>query len=300
MPIIARRLGKLEEAKAEIEVNRISDVVHRFDNRTDEALIMPKQAVYKQGHDDAAAPRVFAQSCDVADFGAVQRTVDAANTFHGRVTDHVVCCAGYAQPGYFLDQSVGVFERMMDVNYFGALHAIRAALPAMMREPHTEDRQLVLVGSGLSLIAWVGTSQYSSSKYALRGLAEALRNELKPSGVRVSIFYAGNIDTEDFREEQRLMPPEGKLIEGISVPLPAEKAAQQMINGVARGDFSITNDPMVFLLRMLANGVVPRYNSPLELVMLPLVVPVGLAFCAFMDAVVWWSRHRRMSKSKQQ
>jgi 3-dehydrosphinganine reductase len=246
--------------------------------------------VYKESGIDR---QVFAQSCDVTDFDAVQRAVDAANAFHERVTDHIVCCAGYIQPGYFLEQDVRHMERSMDVNYFGTLHTIRAALPAMMRTPESGDRRLVLVGSGLSLIAWIGTSQYSASKFALRGLAEALRNELKTSDIRISIFYAGNIDTEGFREEQRLMPAEGKIIEGVSIALPADKAAQQMIDGIARGDFSITNDSMIFLLRVLANGVVPRFNSPLELVVLPLLVPVGVVFYKFMDTVVWWSRRSR-------
>jgi 3-dehydrosphinganine reductase len=46
---------------------------------------------------------------------------------------------------------------------------------------------------------------------------------------------------------------------------------------------------MIFLLRVLANGVVPRFNSPLELVLLPLLVPIGAVFSVFADAVVWWS-----------
>jgi NAD(P)-dependent dehydrogenase (short-subunit alcohol dehydrogenase family) len=66
------------------------------------------QTVYRE---DGTSPRVVAQSCDVTDFDAVQRAVDSANTFHERVTDHVVCCAGYSQPGYFLHQDVEVFKR---------------------------------------------------------------------------------------------------------------------------------------------------------------------------------------------
>ncbi|OWY95870.1 3-ketodihydrosphingosine reductase, partial [Phytophthora megakarya] len=101
--IVARGLDKLEESKKEIEGVR-------------------------KGSD-----QVFIQSCDVADFASVQKAVDAANKFHGRATDHVVCSAGFAAPGYFMEQDVSLFKKIMDVNYFGTLHTIKAALPAMVQ-----------------------------------------------------------------------------------------------------------------------------------------------------------------------
>lgn len=240
---------------------------------------------------------MFVQSCDVADFSAVQRAINAANAFHGGATDHLVCCAGYVQPGYFLEQDVSIFKRMVDVNYLGSVHVVKAALPAMVASP-APGRRIVLVASAFSLISCIGVAQYAASKYALRGLAEALRNELKMFDIGISVFYAGNIDTPCFEEEQRLMPHEGKTIEGVSAPLSPDKAAQQMINGVAGGEFSITNDPLVFLLRILSNGVTPRWNSPLELVLLPLIVPIQMAFLVFMDSVVLWSRRQRQAKDK--
>lgn len=223
--------------------------------------------------------------------------MDAANAFHEHVTDHVICNAGISIPGYFLDQDVEVYRRLMDVNYFGALHTVRAALPAMVREP-APDRQVVFIGSGFSLIACISEGQYCSSKYALRGLAETLRNELKLYDIRVSTFYAGNIDTELFRNERPLVTPECKMIEGTSAPLATEKVARQLASGIASGDFAITNDPMIFVLRVVANGVAPRFNSPLELLLLPLFLPIQAMFLAYMDAIVWWSRRSRDGKSK--
>jgi len=48
---------------------------------------------------------------------------------------------------------------------------------------------IVLVSSVAALIAFAGYSAYCPSKFALRGLAEALRNELAPHGIRISMFY---------------------------------------------------------------------------------------------------------------
>ncbi|KAF4316032.1 hypothetical protein JM18_008831 [Phytophthora kernoviae] len=271
--IVARGQSKLEEAQKEIE------------------------AVRKN-----AEVGVFSQSCDVTDFASVQAAVDAANKFHGRATDHVVCSAGLAVPGYFLEQDVSVYKKIMDVDYFGTLHAIKAALPAMVKrsEEGGEGGQIVMVSSGLGLISWIGYAQYAAPKYALRGLAESLRNELKLYGIRVSIFYPGNIDSPGFVEENRTKPPETKTIEGVSEPLHPDKVAQSLINGVSNGDFSITNDPMIFILRVLANGVAPRWNTMMETVMLPLLIPIQVGFGFFMDFIVWQTKRAREKKSKDQ
>ncbi|KAL3663160.1 hypothetical protein V7S43_011570 [Phytophthora oleae] len=271
--IIARDIKKLEKAKKEIE------------------------AVQK--HADAP---VFTQSCDVVDFEAVKKAVQAANAFHKRSMDHVVCSAGAVEPGYFMEQDVAGFRRSMDINYFGCLHVVHAALPAMIKQHEEEGGndggQIVLVGSGFSLMACIGSAQYSSSKYALRGLAESLRNELKLYDIRVSVFYPGNVDTPMLEHEQALTPPETKTIEGVSSPLSPEAATQTLVNGIAKGHFSITTDPLVYLLRILSNGVTPRHNTVLEAATLPLIIIIQFGFLVFMDAVVEYSRWQR-SKQRQ-
>lgn len=242
---------------------------------------------------------VFTQSCDVTDFAAVQKAVEAANAFHKRVTDHVICAAGFSTPGYFLDQDVSVFRTMMDVDYFGTLYAIKAALPAMVAADRG-DGQIVLVSSGLGLISWIGYAQYSGAKYALRGLAESLRNELKLYGIRVSIYYPGNIDSPGYQVENLTKPPEARTIEGVSEVISPDSVAQSLINGISDGQFSVTNEFMPFLLRALANGVAPRNNSILEAVILPLAVPIQMGFGLFMDIVVSQSCKTRATKAKQQ
>ncbi|KAG6953726.1 hypothetical protein JG688_00012686 [Phytophthora aleatoria] len=273
--IIARDAKKLEGAKQEIE------------------------AVRK--HADAA---VFTQSCDVVDFEAVKKAVEAANAFHKRATDHVVCSAGIVEPGYFMEQDVAGFRHSMDINYFGCLHVVHAALPAMIRQHEAEGGsdggQITLVGSAFSLMACIGSAQYSSSKYAVRGLAESLRNELKLYDIRVSAFYPGNVDTSMLEHELALTPPETKTIEGVSTPLSPEAAAQTLVNGIAKGHFSITTDPLVYLLRILSNGVTPRHNTVLETATLPLVIVVQFVFLIFMDAVVEYSRWKRTKQRKSE
>lgn len=267
--IIARRQTQLDVAKAEIEAVRKAD-------------------------GNAAHP-VFVQSCDVTDYAGVQKAVDAANSFHARVTDHVVTSAGIATPGYFADQDISVFRKMMDLNYFGMLYVIKAALPAMVARG--EGGKFVVVGSGLSLCSWIGYGSYSASKYAVRGLCDALRNELKLYNMSITVFYPGNIDSPGFVEENKTKPEETKSIEGVTAATHPDDVAQCLINSVADGQYTSTNETMIFFLRMISNGVAPRVNTPLELILTPLVFVIQFAFGLIMDITVYRSRK---PKSKQE
>lgn len=81
--------------------------------------------------------------------------------------------------------------RMMDVNYFGALHTIRAWLPALRR-----TRGCVInVASGAALHGQRGAAAYSASKGALKLLTQSLAGDLGPEGVRVNALAPGVIET---------------------------------------------------------------------------------------------------------
>lgn len=265
--IVARDVEKLDAAKTAIE-----------------AVVAQQQQERSDTSDTAAAPRVFAQSCDVTDFAAMQRAVAAALAFHGRAPDHVICSAGASTPAYFVDTPLHVFRSLMDVNYFGVVHTLKAALPAMVAQ--RSGGHVVIVSSGLGLTSWIGYSQYSAFKYATHGLADALRNELLAYNVRMSIFFPGNIDTPMFAHERLTKPPETQVIEGVSEVLSAETVAALLLRGLRDGEFGITNELLIFFLRALANGVAPRQNSVLELALVPLMVPAQMVFGLFMDAVV--------------
>lgn len=68
----------------------------------------------------------------MTDAAAVEKTVAAANAAHGQATDVVICSAGLAKPGYFLDTPMEVHRQEMELNYFGTLNTIKACTPAMI------------------------------------------------------------------------------------------------------------------------------------------------------------------------
>ncbi|EQC41719.1 hypothetical protein SDRG_01675 [Saprolegnia diclina VS20] len=239
---------------------------------------------------------VFTQSCDVTDYASVQKAVADANTFHNRVTDHVVCCAGTAMPGYVLDQDISIFRKEMDLNYFGVVHATKAALPAMVAR--NEGGTFVYVSSGCGLISFIGYAQYSPTKFAVRGFADALRNELQLYKMNVHVFYPGNIDSPGFVQENKTKPAECKEIEGSADLVSPDQVAQSMIDGVANGVYAITNDLGIWVLRILGNGINPRKNTPLEMLLMPVITIVQVGYVFYMDYVVSASRSARAKKEK--
>lgn len=93
-------------------------------------------------------------------------------------------------------------QRVMDVNFFGALRCIQAALPLMKKQepihPRAPRAQIVNVGSVLSAVATPNNGLYSASKFALRALSDSLRIELKPDAIDVILIMPGYTDTPFF------------------------------------------------------------------------------------------------------
>ena len=145
----------------------------------------------------------------------------------------------------------------MAVNYFGSLYAIRSALAAMER---SGTGNIVLISSGAGLIGIYGYSAYCPSKFALRGLAESLRGELKPKGIKVTIVYPPDTDTPQLAAENKIKPLETKKITATAKAWTAEAVAQQIITGVERGRFAITPGTELTILNRLHSLISPLLN----------------------------------------
>lgn len=103
--------------------------------------------------------------------------------------------AGGILRGYFEDVSDREMRRVFDTNVFGTMAVTRACLP-LMREAHAG--RIVIVSSTGGRLASPGNSAYCSSKFALEGFGEALRQEMGSFGVCVSLVEPGFIRTELF------------------------------------------------------------------------------------------------------
>ena len=158
-----------------------------------------------------ASPEVAALSADVAVEAEVLAAISGAERIHGPV-DVLLACAGISRPGYFEEIPVAAcLSEAWPWNYFGTLYAVKALIPAMRRR---RGGAVVLVSSGAGLHGFFGYTPYSPSKFALRGLAEALRAEMRGTRASTScpVVYPPDTDTGQLAEENLAKPLETAAI----------------------------------------------------------------------------------------
>jgi NAD(P)-dependent dehydrogenase (short-subunit alcohol dehydrogenase family) len=117
--------------------------------------------------------------------------VDAAARAVG-AADIVINNAGFSSFARLVDGGVDDIRREIDVNYFGALHVVRAFAPAM------RERGRGAFVNVSSVMAWLGyehSNSYGASKAANWAMSNGLREELAP-GIQVSSLLLGSTDTD--------------------------------------------------------------------------------------------------------
>lgn len=218
--LVARRAERLEQLAAEIAAAK------------GEALVVP---------------------CDVADRDAVAAAAAHIVERFGSV-DILVNNAGYGHHRRFLDWDVADMERMMRVNYFGALYWTKALLPQMTARG---KGWVVFVASVAGKLGVPEESAYAASKFAMVGLAEALSYEVEDAGVHVLTVCPGTIRTEFFDEEAlRRMPPVARRMMVDTGPL-----VDAIFDALAKGKYELTFPRFIatgYLVRALAPGIMRR------------------------------------------
>lgn len=101
--------------------------------------------------------------------------------------------AGLGISARFADSTPDQWKTMVDVNLYGVLHCTHAAIPLLRGRPGAMISSVSSVGGRYGVENW---SVYSATKYAIVGLHDALRKELGPDGIRVSVIEPGAVWTE--------------------------------------------------------------------------------------------------------
>jgi NAD(P)-dependent dehydrogenase (short-subunit alcohol dehydrogenase family) len=138
----------------------------------------------------ASGVRAVAARCDVTDPTACRSTVDDVVAREGGV-DVMVNNAGVTHLSRFADTHVDVMRRVMDVNFFGAVHITGAALPSLV----ARRGQIVVISSVAGFAPLAFRCGYAASKHALHGCFESLRAELRGTGVGVTIVCPSFVRT---------------------------------------------------------------------------------------------------------
>ncbi len=185
----------------------------------------------------SAAPQATCRihPLDVADADAVATAFAALRDDLG-TPDLLVNAAGYAWPGMLLDLPHGQVAAMMRVNYQGTVHACRSAIPWMLAEGHG---QIVNVASLAGLVPVPGLAGYAAAKAAVIAFSAAIREELHPAGVKVSVLCPPDTDTPGYRQEQTFTPPETARRSARCGLLTAEQVAAALFAGLAHNRFLI-------------------------------------------------------------
>ncbi len=142
------------------------------------------RALRDQGH----AAHAFA--CDVSDPVACREAVAAAQAALGGI-DVLVANAGITHVGRVAETDLEVLRRVLDVNFFGAVQATQAALPALLER----RGQIVVMGSVAGQAPLATRAGYAASKHALHGFFGSLRAEHCDDGLGVLIVDPSFVDT---------------------------------------------------------------------------------------------------------
>ncbi|CAA7395537.1 unnamed protein product [Spirodela intermedia] len=217
--ILARSLSKLEDARDMIRV--------------------------------ATGVEVAIYSSDVRDGAAVQKAVDAAGPI-----DVLICNHGVIVPQEMETQSIEDIKFMVDVNLMGTFHLIRAALPGMKRGGG--PRSISLMSSQAGQVGIYGYTAYSASKFALRGLGEALQQEVINDDIHVSLIFPPDTETPGFVQESKIRPEVTSKIAGSSVGMKADDVAERTLNGIKSGSFIVPCNFDGLMLAIATCGLSPQ------------------------------------------
>ena len=139
-------------------------------------------------------PRFLLFSIDLSDLKQLPAQLVELTKQHPDI-DAVIANAGRGQFGGLEEFSYAQIDDLLDLNLRSQIYLARALLPALRKQPHSD---LLFVGSEAAVAGGRHGAVYSASKAALRGFAQALREECSRSGVRVSLINPGMVRTPFF------------------------------------------------------------------------------------------------------
>ncbi len=205
--------------------------------------------------------RVLARRVDVADRDAMTRFADEV---HGEIEalDLLMNNAGVALGAYFVDTTLEDWDWILAINVRGVVHGCHLFVPPMVRRGH--GGHVVNVSSMAGFLGGPTFSAYCTTKFAVRGLSEALREELRPHRIGVTTLCPGVINTAIIRNARRrgVVDSEDSRREGQRVfeklDRPPEQVARRMLRAVARDRGLVTVTPearLFYFMKRLSPGL---------------------------------------------
>eukprot|EP00548_Thalassiothrix_antarctica_P000469 CAMPEP_0194133388 /NCGR_PEP_ID=MMETSP0152-20130528/3586_1 /TAXON_ID=1049557 /ORGANISM="Thalassiothrix antarctica, Strain L6-D1" /LENGTH=298 /DNA_ID=CAMNT_0038828699 /DNA_START=41 /DNA_END=934 /DNA_ORIENTATION=+ len=139
-------------------------------------------------------------------------------------------CAGIPYTAEFEKIPIEQYSNLINTNQLGTMYVVKAFLPII------ENGTIVFTSSAAGQVGLYGYAAYSPTKYALRGFAEALQQELLYSrpNVRVQIAFPADTDTPGYQEESKMMPEiTKKLNDSAGLANPDDTAKKMLSSATA-------------------------------------------------------------------
>lgn len=222
---------------------------------------------------------VFGYSADVSNWESLQ---SAFNNIKKSVKtiDYLFANAGFSKPGLFQDTNGDDFQRQISVDYLGAAYTSRLALPMMKKGSH-----ITYSGSVCSIFTFTGYSAYGPAKYAVKALAETLRNELKSSHINIHMGILSTVDTPGLKRENEVKPEVCSAIEGTAHVFQPPYIAKELLKGIDRNDYYITMEFLSWIMAELGFGICPTGNIFMQLLFAPFIPLIRFGALIYVDVL---------------
>ena len=150
--------------------------------------------------------------------------------------DILINMAGIGGMAELIDMKYETFDQVIQINLYGTRHIVEAVLPSMLARG---NGKIVLVGSMGGIIPVYGYTAYGSSKFAVVGLAQCLRYELKPRGISVACFCPGEVETPGLAGERKTLHPASAALKKIGGTMPVDAAVRGLVKGIEHDEAMI-------------------------------------------------------------
>src|SRR5215472_3411967 len=172
---------------------------------------------------------------DVSNAGAVEQFAGRVRQDFGRAS-LLINNAGVALFGTVAEISLADMDWLMRINFWGVVHGCKFFLPLLQNEP---EGHIVNISSVLGLVGTAGQVSYCSSKFAVRGFSEALREELRATSVRVTCVHPAGVNTRiavNARATTATLLERAEALKRAEklLAIPPEDAAQTIVKGILR------------------------------------------------------------------
>ncbi|KAF4636351.1 hypothetical protein G7Y89_g1729 [Cudoniella acicularis] len=243
--IVARNVGKLEEALVQVKASAANPSSQRF------------QYISADVSEEDGAARVIAEAIAWND---------------GNSPDIVWCIAGASFPGLFLETPTSRMRQQMDINYWSCVdmaHAILSEWLAPSSVGKGRPKHLIFTSSVAAFYPVAGYAPYAPSKAAIKSLSDSLAQEVLLYGdeVKIHTIFPGTISSAGLERENETKPEITHILEDSDPVQTPDVVATKSIKGLENGEYLVVVGLLGAAMRGCAWGGSKRNNWVLDTVM---------------------------------